>query len=126
MSEVGDAFCQGGRVLPTPEQRAEARRIGREIAKVGFALPGTLSERYLTCTHVGCHCHADPPNLHGPYWYWTRKVHAKTVSRSLSREQAAEYQPWFENEKRLRLLVHELEELSMSILEADPRSPKRR
>ena len=63
--------------------------------------------------------------MHGPYWYWTRKVNAKTVSRVLSPEQATEYRPWFEAEKRLRALVHQLEELSLSVLEADPRSPHR-
>jgi hypothetical protein len=73
----------------------------------------------------GCACHADPPRLHGPYWYWTRKVNAKTVSRVLSPEQAAEYRPWFEAEKRLRALVHELEELGLAVVEADPRSPHR-
>lgn len=110
----------------TPEQRAEARRISKEIAQVGFVLPGTVSKRYLTCTHEGCKCHSDPPSLHGPYWYWTRKVRAKTVSRSLSPEQVEEYEPWFENEKRLRSLVRQLEDLSLSIAENDPRTPKRR
>jgi len=42
------------------------------------------------------------------------------VSRVLSPEQVAEYQPWFDNQKRLRALVHELEELSLSIIDADP------
>jgi len=56
-------------VSVTPEQRAEARRIAREISKVGFVLPGTVTKRYLTCTHQGCKCHGDPPSLHGPYWY---------------------------------------------------------
>ena len=110
----------------TPEQRAEARRIAKEIAKIGFVLPGTLLERRLTCTHEGCHCHDDPPKLHGPYWYWTRKIRAKTVSRSLSKQQAAEYQSWVDNERRLRSLVKELEQLGVSIVENDPRSPKRR
>ena len=110
---------------PTPDQRAEARRIAKEISKVGFVLPGTLLERHLTCTHPGCACHGDPPRLHGPYWYWTRKVNAKTVSRMLSPEQAAEYRPWFEAEKSLRALLHDLEELGLSVLEADPRSPHR-
>jgi len=110
----------------SPEQRAQARRIAKEIAKVGFVLPGTLLERYFTCTHPGCRCHGEPPRLHGPYWYWTRKVNAKTVSRVLSPEQVAEYQPWFDNQKRLRALVHELEELSLSIIDTDPRTPKRR
>jgi len=112
-------------VAATPEQRAEQRRIAKEISKVGFVLPGTLLERRLTCTHAGCHCHDDPPKLHGPYWYWTRKVRAKTVSRTLSAEQVEEYRSWFDNERRLRSLIQQLEQLGLSIVENDPRSPKR-
>jgi hypothetical protein len=89
-------------------------------------VPGTLSERYLTCTHAGCHCHDDPPQLHRPYWYWTRKVDAKTVTKLLSPEQVAEYQEWFDNRKRLRELVGELESLGLDIIEADPRTPRRK
>jgi hypothetical protein len=111
---------------PSAEQRTTARRIGREIAKIGFVLPGTVTERYLTCTHSGCSCHADPPRLHGPYWYWTRKVNGKTVTKSLRQEQVADYEEWFANEKRLRQLVKELESLSLEIVASDPRSPKAR
>jgi hypothetical protein len=113
-------------VSPTKDQAARARRIAKEISQVGFVLPGTLLERSLTCTHPGCACHGDPPRLHGPYWYWTRKVDARTVSRTLSRAQVQDYRGWFEAEKRLRELVHELEELAMSVVEADPRTPHRR
>jgi hypothetical protein len=109
----------------TPD-RAEAKRIGAEIAKIGFVLPGTLTERYLTCVHAGCHCHADPPQRHGPYWYWTRKVNGKTVTKMLRPEQVEDYRQWFENEKRLRELVRELESLSLGIFTADPRWPKPR
>ncbi|MHB1534181.1 MAG: DUF6788 family protein [Acidimicrobiales bacterium] len=113
-------------MAPSAQQRSEARRLAKEIAKVGFVLPGTLLERYLTCTHPGCRCHGDPPRLHGPYWYWTRKVAAKTVSRVLAPDQVEEYRPWFENQRRLRGLVRELEQLGLSVVEADPRTPKRR
>lgn len=92
---------------------------------MGFVLPGSLTERRLTCTTAGCHCHDDPPQLHGPYWYWTRKVNAKTVSRMLSPEQVLEYQPWMDNERRLRSLVKELEQLGLQIVEDDPRTPRR-
>lgn len=118
--------CKGGFVAPTPSQRAEARRIAREISKIGFVLPGSLTERYLTCTHAGCHCHAVPPVLHGPYWYWTRKVANKTVSQSLNAEQVAEYRPWIDNQRRLRDLLRELEQIGMSVLGDDPRTPRRR
>jgi len=117
---------EGGVMSPSREQRVKARRIANEIAKVGFVLPGSLTERRLTCTHQGCHCHDDPPQLHGPYWYWTRKVAAKTISRVLTPEQVAEYRPWMENERRLRTLVRELEQLGLQIVENDPRTPRRR
>lgn len=108
------------------EQAAEQARIAGELAKVGFVLPGSLTERRLACTHAGCHCHDEPPMLHGPYFQWSRKVAAKTVSKTLSAEQVEEYGPWIDNEKRLRALVRELETLALSVLESDPRTPKRR
>lgn len=110
--------------------RSDIRRrqtaLAKAIAEIGFVLPGTLQERYLTCTHAGCRCHADPPQLHGPYWYWTRKVDQKTVSRMLSPELVADYQEWFDNRRRLRELTHELEELSIGVIDEDPRSVQKR
>lgn len=107
--------------------RADRRRVLSEaLAQIDFVLPGTLSERYLTCTHAGCHCHDDPPSLHGPYWYWTRKVDNKTVSKVLNPAQVADYRRWFENRKRLRELTRQLEELSIAVVDADPRTPRRR
>ena len=73
------------------------------------------------CGYPGCRCHADPPRLHGPYHQWTRKKNGRTATRILSDEQLADYGPWFDNHKRLRELVAELEEISLAIAEADPR-----
>ena len=47
------------------------------LARVGFALPGTLTERMTRCGYPGCRCHADPPQLHGPYHQWTAKSAGK-------------------------------------------------
>ena len=44
---------------------------------------------------------ADPPSLHGPYWSWTRKVNAKTVTRYVPEGQMADYQAFFDNAKHL-------------------------
>ena len=68
---------------------------------------------------------ADPPRPHGPYFIWTRKVRAKTVSRVLSAEQVDEYRSWSDSDRRLRALVRELEQIAIAALEADPRSPHR-
>ena len=116
-----DPGCDNESVPPTPAQQAQAARIARELAALGFALPGTLTDRMTRCGYPGCRCHADPPRLHGPYHQWTRKISGKTVTRILSDDQLADYQPWFGNHRRLRELVTELETLSQQIADNDPR-----
>ncbi|MGH8961683.1 MAG: DUF6788 family protein [Jatrophihabitantaceae bacterium] len=78
-----------------------------------YALPGTLARRFMRCGKANCRCKADPPVLHGPYWHWTRTVAGKTHTRSLNAEQAQRYQPWFDNARRLRELLTDLEERSL-------------
>ena len=121
MRETGDFGCDNDGVSPTPAQRAQVRRIARELAALGFSLPGTLADRMTRCGRANCRCHADPPRLHGPYHQWTRKKNGKTATRILTDEQLADYGPWFDNHRRLRELIAELEELSLAIAEADPR-----
>ena len=119
-----DPGCDNENVPPTPAQRAQAARVARELAglaRTGFALPGTLADRMTRCGYANCRCHADPPRLHGPYHQWTRKKDGKTATRILTDDQLADYQPWFDNHRRLRALVAELEALSLAIAEADPR-----
>lgn len=104
-----------------PELRAEAERVTAALAAVGFVLPGSVLHRLARCGKAGCRCQGDPPVLHGPFWSWTRKVAGKTVTRRLTDAQIADYQPWFDNSRRLRGLVTELEGLSLRALDADPR-----
>ncbi len=116
-----DPGCENGRVSPTPAQQARARHIAAELARTGFALPGTLTERMTRCGHPTCRCHADPPRLHGPYHQWTRKIGGKTVTRILTDDQLADYHAWFGNQRRIRSLIAELETLSQEIADNDPR-----
>ena len=79
------------------------------------------------CGKPNCACHADPPKLHGPYITWTRKVSGKTVTRRLSAEQLERYRTWFDNDRRLKALVKEIEALSLKALEgAQPDPPDQR
>jgi hypothetical protein len=121
MRETADFGCDNGNVSPTPAQQAQAASIARELAGLGFALPGTLADRMTRCGHAHCRCHADPPRLHGPYHQWTRKKDGKTATRILTEEQLTDYGPWFDNHRRLRELIAQLEELSLAIAETDPR-----
>jgi hypothetical protein len=104
---------------PTAAQRAARDRITAQLAAAGYALPGTLIVRAYACGKPNCRCHADPPRLHGPYAEWTRKIGGKTITRRLTPRELAEYQPLFDNAKKLRALLGELQDLTLQIIEAD-------
>ncbi len=103
-------------LTPAALQRRQ-RQLQAQIAALGFILPGTLNIATNRCGKPRCACHADPPRPHGPYITWTRKVAGKTVTRRLTAEQAERYRPWFENNRRLRQLISELEALCLQTAE---------
>ena len=102
---------------------AELRRIRKELAALGPCLPGSVNIRHGRCGKANCSCHSVPPRLHGPFRSWTRKLAGKTVTRLLSQEQLDDYQPYFDNHRRLKDLVHQIEQLSLDIADNDTRWP---
>ena len=97
--------------------QARVREILREIAEIGYALPGSVVVRSTACGKPVCRCKADPPELHGPYVSWIRKSDGKPITRKLTPDQKQRYQSWFDNARRLRELVTELEKLSLDAFE---------
>jgi hypothetical protein len=114
------------------ETKAEVARLAKEMAAVarrGLALPGTLTKRHTCCGRAGCRCGADPPQLHGPYWSWTRKINNKTQTRYLREDEVEDFESFFDNAKRLRALLAELEALSLSVIDRgspEPKTPRTR
>lgn len=102
---------------PTAAERHTQTTIAQRLAEIGFALPGTLIERRMSCGKASCRCQADPPRLHGPYHQWTRTVDGKTVTRNLTDEQIERYSDWFDNTRQIRALIDELQTLSLHIFE---------
>ena len=94
----------GRRVGPATIERRRAK-ITAEIATLGLPLPGSLVERRTRCGNTGCKCHGDPPQLHGPYLTWTRKVDNKTITRNLDQAQAERLRPLLDNFGRLAGLI---------------------
>ena len=113
--------------MPSAEDQARRhrRQVAAEIAKLGPCLPGSLVNRTTRCGTPSCRCHKDPGQLHGPYPSWIRKVDNKTVTRTLSADQAERYRPLFANTKRLRELVAEIEALSARAVEEAEGWPQR-
>ena len=88
-----------------------------EISRLGLAVPGSITERMTRCQRDGCHCKADPPQLHGPYPTWTRRAGGKTITRTLRAEDAEQLRSYFDAHRRLRQLITELEAISAQIAE---------
>jgi hypothetical protein len=93
--------------------RPPGNRVAAGLTGIDYALPGTLARRFMRCGKANCRCKRDPPILHGPYLHWTRTIAGKTVTRTLTPEQAERYQPWFDNARRLRELLTDLETQSL-------------
>jgi hypothetical protein len=100
--------------LPFATTRAA---LATQLAELDGLLPGSVVIRHMRCGKRRCACKTDPPALHGPYIQWTRTVAGKTVTRFLTPEQLARYQPWFDNARRLKDLVAKLETASVHALE---------
>lgn len=106
---------RAGSPEPTDKEQAAKRRLLQQIDRVGWVRRGTLLKVFNRCGKPGCRCKADPAEPHGPYWQWTRKVKAKTISVRLTDAQARLLRDWLDNAKALDLKLAELEKLSEKV-----------
>ena len=99
-----------------PDDLSRLRRrhqaLAARLGQIGFALPGSITRRYTRCGKPGCRCQASPPRPHRPYYQLTRKVAGKTVTTRLTEDQAARYAGWIANQRELRRLLAEMEDIS--------------
>jgi len=91
------------------------QQIQAELARIGITLPGSLTSRTTRCQRPGCHCRATPPVLHGPYPTWTRKAGTRSITKTLTAEDAERLRPYFAAHRRLRQLITELEAISIEL-----------
>lgn len=104
--------------MPTAPERELARlkeRYRKRVAKLAradFVLKGSVVQRFLPCGTASCHCHADPLQLHGPYWQWSTRAHGKTVSRMLTADQARRYQEWMQNWQQMGEILDDMHAIS--------------
>ena len=99
----------------TDTQRYEA--LKRVVADVGLLRRGSLVRRFMACGKPNCRCQAASPQLHGPYYQWTRKVRGKTVTARLTEQHAERVRHWIENGRQLDRIVAEMETLSLRMTE---------
>jgi hypothetical protein len=97
--------------------RSRHQALAARLGQLGFAVPGSITRRYTTCGKPGCRCQADPPRPHGPYYQLTRKIAGKTITRRLTSDQAARYTEWTANQRELRRLITEMQDISRQAAE---------
>ena len=88
-----------------------------ELASIGFVMQGSVVKRTKQCGRPDCPCHTDKSREHGPYYQWTRKVKAKTVTVVLTPQQARLYQKLIANGRRLKRLLARLYKVSAKAAE---------
>ena len=92
-------------------------QLAESIAGIGYVAAGSITHRHTRCGKHNCRCHADPPQLHGPYWQWTAKVEGKTVTKRLTPADAERYQQWIANDRQLRTLIDQMRQVAAKATE---------
>ena len=98
-------------------------RLTARLAKMGPILQGTITERTIVREDPK---HPGKKKTSGPYYQWTFKRAAKTVTVNLSRTQAKVYQRAIDNHRKLEAITSEMRQLSLQILEATTQGVKKR
>ena len=98
-------------------------RLTASLARLGPVLQGTITERTIVREDPK---RPEKKKTYGPYYQWTFKRAAKTVTVNLSREQVAAYQRAINAHRKLEDITANLRLLSAQILEAKTEGVKKR
>ena len=91
--------------------------LKRKIGKMGFICTGSVMSVYQKCGYSTCACAQDKNARHGPYNRWTRKVKGKTVTRTLTDNQAKLCRECISNYRNLEKIIEEMKNLSVEFIE---------
>ena len=124
-AEAREPGCDNESVSPTPDQQARAEAIAAEItarlAGPPSPCPAPSPTGRPTAATPAAAATPTPRNSTAPTANGPARKTARPPPRSSTDDQPADYAPWFDNHKRIRELLAELEELSLDIAENDPR-----
>ena len=90
-----------------------------QLKAPGLILQGTITERIIEPLN-------DKEKTYGPYYQWTRKIRAKTVTVNLSPSQVKVYQKAINNNKEIEKTINEMRDLSLKICAASTVGVKKR
>jgi len=89
-------------------------RIKEKMLNLGIVIPGTIREVHLKCGKQNCRCAGgENKDLHGPYFFWDRKVRGNLSSMSISKENVEKIKKWINNKAKLEKIVQEILECGL-------------
>lgn len=91
--------------------REEYRRLAASIAELGLVHHGSIVHRFARQDDEGPGT-AGKARGRKSYYQWTSKVAGKTISRTLSTEEAALYREWIANDRELRSILQQMRRVS--------------
>lgn len=91
--------------------------LKKELTKIGFICTGSVFKVYQKCGNKSCSCATDKNALHGPYNRWTWKIKGKTISRTITDEQAEITREYIENYRKLEKLLEKMKYLTTQYIE---------
>jgi len=108
---------------PAQALRGRYDRFKRQLAKVGWVLQGTITERFdrRQDTKAG-----RKKKTYGPYYQWTFKRHGKTVTVNLTPSQAKTYQKAIDNHRKMQRTINKMRSLSLEFLETTTKGVNKR
>ena len=112
--DAGDAIATG---IWLPASRPDIARSPPRSPSWDRAYPATSSSAPPDAARPAAAATTIPIYRHGPYPSWIRKIGERTVTRNLNPAQAERYRPMFDNTKRLKQLVAEIEAISADAVE---------
>ncbi|KAA0974388.1 hypothetical protein FQ154_15145 [Paeniglutamicibacter gangotriensis] len=100
---------------PTPnasqelaEATAEYKELAARIGALSLIHHGSVVHRHAAApTDV-----TEKKTGWAPFYQWNSKVNGKTVTRTLSEEEAKLYREWIENDRELRQIIKDMREAS--------------
>ena len=99
------------------EYQKKYASLKKKIENIGFVCTGSVFSTFKTCGNPNCRCHKDTNARHGPYNIWTRKVKAKTITRTLTEEQAKFCRECIQNMRKLEGILEKMRGISVKCVE---------
>lgn len=100
---------------PTPnasqelaEATAEYKELAARIGELGLIHHGSVVHRHAAAPTDA----TERKTGRAPFYQWSSKVNGKTVTRTLSAEEAELYREWIENDRELRQIIKDMREAS--------------